>query len=56
MATTNDNKILNAIRLHLVLLNTANEAVQFKLTGLIKQKDATNSNAVKDFLIRKLCC
>jgi hypothetical protein len=54
MAThNNDNKILNAIRLHLVLLNVANEAVQFKLTELIKQQDTTNANAVKDLLIRK---
>jgi tetratricopeptide (TPR) repeat protein len=46
----NDNKILNAIRLHLVLLNVANEAVQFKLTELIKQQDASNPGAVKKFL------
>jgi hypothetical protein len=52
-ANKDDNKILNAIRLHLVLLNVANEAVQFNLTELIKQKDSKNSNAVKDFLIRK---
>ena len=48
MATNNDKKILNAIRLHLVMLNVANEATQFKLTELIKKKDA-----VKDFLIRE---
>jgi tetratricopeptide (TPR) repeat protein len=52
-ANNNDSKIVNAIRLHLVLLNVANEAVQFKLTELIKQQDATNSNALKDFLIKK---
>jgi len=52
MAVNNDHKILNAIRLHLVLLNVGNEAVQFNLTELIKQKDATNPNAVKDFLIK----
>jgi hypothetical protein len=52
-APNNDNKILNAIRLHLVLLNVANEAVQFKLTELIKQQDTTNPDAVKDFLIKK---
>ena len=49
MATQNDdNKILNAIRLHLVLLNVANEAVQFKLIELIKTYRRTS---VKDFLI-----
>jgi hypothetical protein len=52
-APNNDNKILNAIRLHLVLLNVANEAVQFKLAELIKQKEAKNPFAVKDFFIRK---
>jgi len=52
MATNNDKKIVNAIRLHLVLLNVANEAVQFKLAELIKQKDANNPDAVKDFLIK----
>jgi hypothetical protein len=54
MATNNDDrKIVNAIRLHLVLLNIANKAVQFKLAELIKQKDAINLNAVKDFLTKK---
>jgi ElaB/YqjD/DUF883 family membrane-anchored ribosome-binding protein len=51
-ANKDDNKILNAIRLHLVLLNVANEVVQFNLTELIKQKDSKNSNAVKYFLIK----
>jgi len=53
MATNNDKKIVNSIRLHLVLLNIANKAVQFKLAELIKQKDASNSDAVKDFLTKK---
>jgi hypothetical protein len=49
MATQNDdNKILNAIRLHLVLLNVANEASQYKLIELIRTKRGTS---VKDFLI-----
>ena len=49
MAThNNDNKILNAIRLHLVLLNVANEASQYKLIELIQTYRGTS---VKDFLI-----
>lgn len=49
----NSSKTLNAIRLHLVLLNEGNEAVQFRLTEIIKARDLTNLNSVKDFLIAK---
>ena len=45
MATNNDNKIFNAIRLHLVLVKVANEAVQFKLTEIIEQKTTNNHNS-----------
>ena len=47
-ANKDDNKILNAIRLHLVLLNVANEASKFKLAQLIRTYERTS---VKAFLI-----
>ena len=53
MATNNDKQILNAFRLHLVLLNVANEAAQFKLTEIIKQRNPTSLNPIKDFLVEK---
>jgi hypothetical protein len=53
MVTNDDKKILNAIRLHLVLLNVANEAVQFKLSEIIKQRNATSLNPIKDLLVSK---
>ena len=49
MATNNDQKNLNAYRLHLVLLNVANEAAQFKMTEIIQ----TRNQSVQEFLIEK---
>ena len=49
MATNNDQKNLNAYRLHLVLLNVANEAARFKMTEIIQ----TRNPSVKEFLIEK---
>ena len=42
-----DSKTLNAIRLHLILLNEGGEAVRFKLVKIIER-----SSTVKDYLIR----
>ena len=53
MATNNDKQILNAFRLHLVLLNVANEAAQFKLTEIIKQRNPTTLNPIKSLLVAK---
>ena len=53
MAANNDKKILNAVRLHLVLLNVANEATQFKLTEIIKQRNPTTLNPIKSLLVAK---
>ena len=54
MATNDKKKILNAIRLHLVLLNVANEASQVKMTEIIQTRNPTHSStSVKEFLIEK---
>ena len=45
-----DQKTLNAIRLHLVLLNVATKAMHFKLEELIIARDPTNPNCIKEFL------
>jgi hypothetical protein len=50
MSPNSDEKILNAIGLHLIMLNVANEAAQTKLEEIIKQKDS-NAESVKLFLI-----
>ena len=51
MTNPTDSKALNAIRLHLILLNEGSDAVHFRLVEIIKQRDLTNPNCVKDFLI-----
>ena len=53
MTNPTDSKTLNAIRLHLILLNEGSEAVHFKLIEIIRQRDLTNNpNCVKKFLNR----
>ena len=39
-----DDKTLNAIRLHLILLNEGSEAVHFKLVEIIEQKLANGDD------------
>ena len=45
-----DKEILNSIQLHMILLNVATKAIQFKLKEKINQRDRDNINSVRDFL------